>query len=56
MEIITGVERRPWWRDEEKPRIVAEADAPGTVRFQSSSVLISSSFDEREQVRIPGLY
>lgn len=32
MEIITGVERRRRWRDEEKLRILAELDAPG-VRF-----------------------
>src|SRR5918998_6077415 len=29
MEIITGVERRRRWRDEEKLRILAELDAPG---------------------------
>jgi len=29
MEIITGVERRRQWRDEEKLRILAELDAPG---------------------------
>ncbi len=32
MEIITGVERRRHWRDEEKLRILAELDVPG-VRF-----------------------
>jgi transposase len=32
MEIITGVERRRRWRDEEKLRILAELDEPG-VRF-----------------------
>ena len=32
MEIITGVERRRRWRDEEKLRILAELDGPG-VRF-----------------------
>jgi len=32
MEIITGVERRRHWRDEEKLRILAELDEPG-VRF-----------------------
>ncbi len=30
MEIITGVERRRHWRPEEKLRIVAEAERPGT--------------------------
>ena len=29
MEIITGVERRRQWRDEEKLRILAELDRPG---------------------------
>jgi transposase len=29
MEIITGVERRRRWRDEEKLRILAELDEPG---------------------------
>ena len=29
MEIITGVERRRHWRQEEKLRIVAEAEQPG---------------------------
>jgi transposase len=29
MEIITGVERRRRWRDEEKLRILAELDQPG---------------------------
>ena len=32
MEIITGVERRRRWRDEEKLRILAELEEPG-VRF-----------------------
>ena len=32
MEIITGVERRRQWRDEEKLRILAELDEPG-VKF-----------------------
>jgi transposase len=32
MEIITGVERRRRWRDEEKLRILAELDEPG-IRF-----------------------
>ena len=32
MEIITGVERRRQWRDEEKLRILAEAEQPG-VKF-----------------------
>ena len=31
MEIITGIERRRRWRDEDKLRIVAEAEAPGAV-------------------------
>lgn len=31
MEIITGVERRRRWRDEDKVRIVAEAEAPGAI-------------------------
>ncbi len=31
MEIITGAERRRRWRDEDKLRIVAEAEAPGAV-------------------------
>ena len=31
MEIITGAERRCRWRDEDKLRIVAEAEAPGAV-------------------------
>jgi transposase len=31
MEIITGAERRRRWRDEDKLRIVAEAEAPGSV-------------------------
>ena len=31
MKIITGVERRRRWRDEDKLRIVAEAEAPGAV-------------------------
>ena len=31
MEIITGVERRRRWRDEDKLRIVAEAEAPGAI-------------------------
>src|SRR5215208_6968953 len=30
MEIITGVERRRRWRNEEKLRILAELDEPGT--------------------------
>jgi transposase len=30
MEIITGVERRRHWRPEEKLRILAELDEPGT--------------------------
>jgi transposase len=30
MEIITGVERRRRWRDEEKLRILAELDEPGS--------------------------
>ena len=29
MEIITGVERRRRWREEDKQRIVAEAERPG---------------------------
>ncbi|HEX6012634.1 MAG TPA: transposase [Geminicoccaceae bacterium] len=29
MEVITGVERRRRWRDEEKLRILAELDEPG---------------------------
>ena len=29
--MITGVERRRRWRDEDKLRIVAEAEAPGAV-------------------------
>jgi transposase len=29
MEIITGVERRRRWRDEEKLRVLAELEAPG---------------------------
>ncbi len=32
MEIITGVERRRQWRDEEKLRILAELNQPG-VKF-----------------------
>src|SRR3954454_3309900 len=32
MEIITGVERRRQWRDEEKLRILAEVEQPG-VKF-----------------------
>src|SRR3954470_23108703 len=32
MEIINGVERRRYWRDEEKLRILAELEQPG-VRF-----------------------
>ena len=31
MEIITGAERRRGWRDEDKRRIVGEAEAPGAV-------------------------
>ncbi|WP_262313450.1 transposase [Acidiphilium sp. AL] len=31
MEIITGIERRRRWRDEDKLRIVVEAEAPGAV-------------------------
>lgn len=31
MEIITGVERRRRWRQEEKLRIVAEAEEPGAL-------------------------
>ena len=31
MEIITGTERRRRWRDEDKLRIVAEAEAPDAV-------------------------
>ena len=31
MEIITGSERRRRWRDEDKLRIVAEAETPGAV-------------------------
>ena len=34
MEIITGVERRRRWRDEEKLRILAELDEPG-VKFSA---------------------
>jgi transposase len=29
MEIITGIERRRRWRDEDKLRIVAETEEPG---------------------------
>lgn len=29
MEIITGVERRRRWRDEDKLRVLAEAEQPG---------------------------
>src|SRR5215212_6659794 len=36
MEIITGVERRRQWRDEEKLRILAELDEPGPgVKFSA---------------------
>jgi transposase len=31
MEIITGAERRRRWRDEDKLRIVAEAEVPGAI-------------------------
>jgi transposase len=31
MEIIMGAERRRRWRDEDKLRIVAEAEAPGAI-------------------------
>ena len=31
MEIITGAERRRGWRDEDKRRIVGEAEAPGAI-------------------------
>ncbi|HEX8134533.1 MAG TPA: transposase, partial [Actinomycetes bacterium] len=34
MEIITGVERRRQWRNEEKLRILAELDEPG-VKFSA---------------------
>ncbi|MGH1353103.1 MAG: IS66-like element accessory protein TnpA, partial [Methyloligellaceae bacterium] len=32
IEVITGKERRRHWSDEEKLRIVAEAEAPGAIQ------------------------
>ena len=52
MEIITGIERRRRWRDEEKLRIVAEADAPGAVIAQVArrhGVTRSQIFDWRRK-------
>jgi transposase len=54
MEIITGVERRRRWRDEEKLRIVAEADAPGAVIADVArrhGVARSQIFDWRRKAR-----
>ena len=54
MEIITGVERRRWWRVEDKLRIVGEAEARGAIishvawRHHVSRGLLSSW---RQQVR-----
>jgi transposase-like protein len=41
MEIITGVERRRQWRDEEKLRILAALDEPG-VKFSAVARRLSS--------------
>ena len=40
MEIITGVERRRRWRDEEKLRILAELDepAPGSTTWRAGTM------------------
>lgn len=54
MEIITGVERRRRWRDEDKLRIVAEAEAPGAVLAAVSrrhEVSRGQLFEWRRQVR-----
>ena len=54
MEIITGVERRRRWRDEEKLRIVAEADVPGVVIADVArrhGVARSQIFDWRRKAR-----
>ena len=54
MEIITGVERRRRWRDEEKLRIVAESDAPGVVIADVArrhGVARSQIFDWRRKAR-----
>lgn len=53
MEIITGAERR-LWRDEEKLRIVAEAEASGAVialMARRDGVARSQIFEWRRQVR-----
>ena len=54
MEIITGVERRRRWRDEDKLRIVAEAETPGTVLAvvaRRHEVSRGQLFQWRRQVR-----
>jgi transposase len=54
MEIITGVERRRRWRDEDKLRIVAEAEAPGAVLVavaRRHEVSRGQLFEWRRQVR-----
>ena len=54
MEIITGVERRRRWRDEDKFRIVAEAEAPGAVLAavaRRHEVSRGQLFQWRRQVR-----
>jgi transposase len=54
MEIITGVERRRRWREEDKLRIVAEAERPGA-RFvdvaRRHEVSRSLLWSWRDQVR-----
>ena len=54
MEIITGIERRRRWRDEDKLRIVAEAEAPGAVLAavaRRHEVSRGQLFEWRRQVR-----
>ena len=54
MEIITGIERRRRWRDDEKLRIVAEADAPGVVIAHVArrhGIARSQIFEWRRKVR-----
>jgi transposase len=54
MEIISGVERRRRWRDEDKLRIVAEAETPGAVLAavaRRHEVSRGQLFEWRRQVR-----
>ena len=54
MEIITGVERRRRWQDEDKLRVVAAAEAPGAVLVAVAGrheVSRGQLFQWRRQVR-----